>query len=396
MWSIIDSTLREGEQFINANFSLPQKKEIALMLDNFGVDYIELSNPASSEQSRIDCTAIANLGLGCKTLTHTRCNLEDVRLAIDTGVDGVDLLFGTSKYLRDYAHGKSIDYIIAKAKEVISMAKNAGCEVRFSCEDSFRSDAEDLVRVYRAVDRVGVDRIGIADTVGIAHPQQVSELVSSLRTVVDCDIEVHFHNDTGCAVANAHSAVQAGATHVDTCVLGIGERNGITPLGGFISRMYADDPEAVKMKYNLPMIPHMDHYVANAVDVQVPFNNYLSGYSAFSHKAGMHLKAMLQNSSTYEALNPDDFGVSRVVNVAHRLTGWNAVKSRAEQLGLSLPDQTIREATKSIKAAADVRHITLDEVDLILRDFDTRQMNKRTDEGRLHGSKSDLPTATEC
>mmetsp|Transcript_32037 Transcript_32037/g.124756 ORF Transcript_32037/g.124756 Transcript_32037/m.124756 type:complete len:180 (-) Transcript_32037:574-1113(-) len=114
MWSIIDSTLREGEQFINANFSLQQKKEIALMLDDFGVDYIELSNPASSEQSRIDCTTIANLGLGCKTLTHTRCNLEDVRLAIDTGVDGVDLLFGTSKYLRAYSHGKSIDYIIGK------------------------------------------------------------------------------------------------------------------------------------------------------------------------------------------------------------------------------------------------------------------------------------------
>ena len=80
-------------------------------------------------------------------------------------------------------------------------------------------------------------RVGIADTVGCATPRQVYDLVRTLRGVVSCDIETHFHNDTGCAIANAYCALEAGATHVDTSVIGIGERNGITPLGGLMARM---------------------------------------------------------------------------------------------------------------------------------------------------------------
>lgn len=368
-FAIIESTLREGEQFANAFFTPEQKVEIARLLDAFGVEYLELTSPAASPQSRADCERIARLGLKAKILTHVRCHLEDAKLAVDTGVDGIDVVFGTSSYLRQFSHGKDIPYIIDSAVEVIEYVKGQGLEVRFSSEDSFRSDLVDLLTIYRAVDQIGVNRVGIADTVGLADPRRVYDLVRTLRSVVHCDIEFHGHNDTGCAIANAFCALEAGATHVDTSVLGIGERNGITPLGGLVARMYAHNPVAIRSKYNLPLLREVENYVAGLVSVDVPFNNYITGYTAFTHKAGIHAKAILNNPSTYEILDPADFGLTRYIHVAHRLTGWNAIKQRAEQLQLNLTDDEIKSITAQIKALADQKHLSLDDVDVLLRSY---------------------------
>lgn len=192
----------------------------AKALDAFGVDYIELTSPAASQQSYDDCKTICSLGLKAKILTHVRCDMRDAKLAVETGVDGLDIVIGTSKYLREHSHGKDMDFIVRTALEVIEFVKSKGLEVRFSSEDSFRSDLVDLLTLYSAVDKVGVNRVGIADTVGCASPRQVYDLIRTLRGVVSCDIETHFHNDTGCAIANAFCALEAGATHVDTSVLG--------------------------------------------------------------------------------------------------------------------------------------------------------------------------------
>jgi homocitrate synthase len=126
-------------------------------------------------------------------------------------------------------------YITKTAIEVINFVKSKGIEIRFSSEDSFRSDLVDLLSIYQTVDKIGVNRVGIADTVGCANPRQVYDLVRTLRGVVGCDIEIHLHNDTGCgkyacrfqcvsitemqfiAIANAYTALEAGATHIDTC-----------------------------------------------------------------------------------------------------------------------------------------------------------------------------------
>lgn len=117
--------------------------------------------------------------------------MDDARLAVETGVDGVDVVIGTSSYLREHSHGKDMTYIINTAIEVIQFVKSKGLEIRFSSEDSFRSDLVDLLSVYSAVDKVGVHRVGIADTVGCASPRQVYDLVRTLRGVVSCDIETH-------------------------------------------------------------------------------------------------------------------------------------------------------------------------------------------------------------
>ncbi|KAK4703496.1 homocitrate synthase, partial [Phenoliferia sp. Uapishka_3] len=366
-WKIIESTLREGEQFANAFFDTETKCKIAQALSDFGVEYIELTSPAASEQSRQDCITICNMGLKSKILTHIRCHMDDARIAVETGVDGVDIVIGTSSFLRKYSHGKDITYIIKSAIEVIEFVKSKGIEVRFSSEDSFRSDLVDLLSIYRAVDKIGVNRVGIADTVGCANPRQVYDLVRTLRGVVSCDIECHFHDDSGCAVANAFCALEAGATHIDTSVLGIGERNGITTLGGLIARMYVVDPEYVKSKYNLPMLRELENLVAEAVQISVPFNNPITGFCAFTHKAGIHAKAILANPSTYEILKPEDFGMSRYIDIGSRLTGWNAVKSRVEQLELVLSDDQVKDVTQKIKELADVRTQSMDDVDTVLR-----------------------------
>lgn len=364
-FSIIESTLREGEQFVNAFFTTPQKIRIAQMLDLFGVEYLELTSPAASPQSREDCATIARLGLKAKILTHTRCHMDDAKLAVDTGVDGVDVVIGTSSYLREFSHGMSIERIMEQAQTVVSWIKSQGVEVRFSTEDSLRSDPEDIFEVYAAVDKLGVNRVGVADTVGVGTPLQIYRLVKALREHVSCDIEFHGHNDSGCAIANAYAALEGGATHIDTSVLGIGERNGITSLGGLIARMYATDPASVK-KYKLNLLHDIDHIVAELVNVDVPFNNFITGYSAFTHKAGIHAKAVLNNPSTYEILKPEDFGLTRYIHVGSRLTGWNSVKNRAEQLGLALTDRELKGITAEIKARSDSGTLTLDDVDTLL------------------------------
>ena len=130
-----------------------------------------------------------------------------------------------------------MQYITKTAIEVIEFVKSKGIEIRFSSEDSFRSDLVDLLSIYQTVDKIGVNRVGVADTVGCANPRQVYDLVRTLRGVVSCDIEIHLHNDTGMgknssfsvtrmhtclantlsAIANAYAALEAGATHIDTC-----------------------------------------------------------------------------------------------------------------------------------------------------------------------------------
>ncbi|KAI1113767.1 HMGL-like-domain-containing protein [Nemania sp. NC0429] len=273
-FSIIDSTLREGEQMATANFNTAQKLMIAQALDDFGVDYIELTSPAASPQSRADCEAICKLGLKAKILCHIRCNMDDARIAVSTGVDGINMCIGTSPQLMAHSHGKDLKYIAAKAKEVVEYVRSEGIEIRFSGEDSFRSDFSEILKLYSLVDSLGADRVGIADTVGGATPMEVFDKIEALRKVVSCDIETHFHNDTGCAIANAFMAVEAGATHIDTTVLGIGERNGITPLGGLIACLLPRYPESILNRYKLEKLGALEELVAGIVSVEIPFNRF--------------------------------------------------------------------------------------------------------------------------
>jgi homocitrate synthase len=186
--------------------------------------------------------------------------------------------------------------------------------------------------------------------------------------MVSCGIEFHGHNDTGCAIANAFCALQAGATHIDVTVLGIGERNGITPLGGFLARLASLDQNLVN-RYNLKMLPELDHMIADMVGIQIPFNNYITGATAFTHKAGMHTKAVLADPGSYEVLDPSLFGRSRTVATVHRLTGWHAISERARELGIILSESQARAAAARIKAMADERVLEPGDLDDLLFEY---------------------------
>ncbi len=369
-FSIIESTLREGEQFSTATFTTAQKLEMAGLLDDFGIEMIEMTSPCASPQSEADIRAVVGLGLKTRILTHVRCNRDDVQRALDTGVHGVDIVIGTSPQLMQHSHGKSIAQIVDLAADVLTFTREQapGLILRFSTEDTFRSRESDLLRVYLTVADMGlVNRLGVADTVGVAMPQQVYAMVQQLVRLTGLDVEFHGHNDSGCAIANACAALEGGATHIDTTILGIGERNGITSLGGLIARLYTLN-RAYVAKYNLTLLNRIDRLVADICGLDIPFNNYITGASAFIHKAGIHAKAVLADPSTYEILRPEDFGLEREVAIGHRLTGWNAVRQRAIKLGLSLDDATVRAVTQDVKRRADVQPLSLPEVDQLLRD----------------------------
>ncbi|KAI8160337.1 ABC transporter atnG [Colletotrichum sp. SAR 10_70] len=320
----------------------------AKKLDEFGVDYIELTTPVASPQSRKDCELICGLDLkvrpSAKILAHVRCHMDDVRAAVECGVDGVNIMMGTSALLREHSHGKDVAQIIKAAIEVIEYVKSQSLEVRFSTEDSFRSNLVDILSVYKTVDKIGVNRVGVADTIGCANPRQVYDLIQTLRGVV-C------------------------ATHIDVTVLGIGERNGITPLGGFMARMIVQNREYVTSKYKLYMIKELEDMVAEAVQINTPFNNPITGFCAFTHKSGYHAKGVLSHPSNYEIINPADFGMTRYVHFESRLTGWHAVKTRVSQLSLDMPDDQVRIVTEKIKTLADIRPLAIEDVDSIIRSF---------------------------
>jgi homocitrate synthase len=184
---------------------------------------------------------------------------------------------------------------------------------------------------------------------------------------VRCDIEFHGHNDGGCAIANADAALHGGATHIDTTVLGIGERNGIAALSGLIARLYLTDP-ALVAHYHLPLLPDLDAMVARLVGVEIPFNACITGATAFTHKAGMHTNAVLQEPRAYEALDPAAFGRERAVLMGHHLTGRHALAHRAASLGLRLSDDALRATTDRVKALADTNPLTQVQVDALLHE----------------------------
>ena len=362
---IIDSTLREGEQFALAHFTAEQKLVIARALDDFGVDYMELTSPVASPQSDADLRRVAAIPRRFRLLTHVRCSPEDAQHAIDTGVDGVDVLFATSSRLRPLSHGRSIDEIIEVGSSVVGLIQSAGLEARFSSEDSFRSDPQDLIRIYRGIDSAGPARVGLADTVGVATPRQVFDLVSLVRRNVGCDIEFHAHNDTGCAVANAFAALEAGATHIDTTILGIGERNGIVPLSSMIARLLTVAPGLVE-RYRLEMLPELDAMLAAMLGVEVPFTAPVTAATAFHHKAGMHTNAVLRDPASYESLDPARFGRSRTVLAGHRLVGRHAIRHRARALGVHLDETQLRTLTDEVKRRGDHGPIDESELDRIV------------------------------
>jgi homocitrate synthase len=355
--AILDTTLREGEQFMGAFFTQEQRLQIARLLDALGVTFLEVPSPVASPDTYEAIMALAEQNLRAHIVPHVRCVENDVLTALTMPIYGLNLFFGTSQELRSYSHGRRIDQIKSEAVPLIRHVRAQGRYVRFSAEDAFRSDLVDLLTVFDAVVEAGVERIGLPDTVGVATPRQVERIV---RLVADrypgVGIEFHGHNDTGCAIANTIAAFEGGADCVDVTIMGIGERNGIASLSGIIAQLYIHYPELLA-HYDITQLPVIDQYVAKILNIEVPFNMPVTATNAFSHKAGVHTKAVLHNPRAYEVINPSDFGLMRRVEVGSH---------RAVTLGLQLTNDEILQLTQAIKECAEQGALNDDEVNAFM------------------------------
>ena len=367
--AILDSTLREGEQFTSAFFDLEQRLKIARLLDAVGVTFIEVPSPVVSSETQRTVHTLCELGLRARVVAHVRCVEADVQAALDTPVFGLNLFYGTSAELRAFSHGRGIDQMLGDAVPLIRLIRSAGRYVRFSAEDAFRSDLVDLLTVFDAVVDAGVQRIGLPDTVGIATPRQVEQLVRlCAERYPQVGIEFHGHNDTGCAIANTVAALEGGADCLDVTVMGIGERNGIASLSGLIAQLYIHYPELLEA-YDLTQLVQLDRFVSECLNLPIPFNMPITAPGAFTHKAGVHIKAVLRNPRSYEVLIPTDFGLMRSIDVGSRFTGRNAVGHRAETLGLSLSNDEVSHLTQALKEHAENGSLSQEEVDAFIHSW---------------------------
>lgn len=283
---VVESTLREGQQFARANFTLEQECRIMKMLTILGVERIEVGNPMGV-QTRSHITGLVQVEDRPPLLAHVRSRVSDIQAAIDIGVDGVNILCVVDRE-RLEKMGLTLEEHITQMRQGVLLAKERGLETRVSVEHYFNDGHHNpAMRVYREADGLGVNRIGVADTISVARPRVVAERIAAIRREVKADIEVHFHNGEGHATSNAEQALVSGANWVDTTVLGIGERTGITPLSTFLTNLYALDPD-ITGRYQLELLTPLDRLVAGILDMEVPFN-LPTAENAFNHKAGIHI-----------------------------------------------------------------------------------------------------------
>lgn len=316
---IIDSTLREGLQYRFARFSYTQQIKILQILIRVGVDRIEVGNPYTQNVRKV-LIRLTQVKKRPALLAHVRNRIEDIKAAIGSGANGVNIFCTIDKERLSKMH-VTFEHYLTDLRESILYAKQYNLEIRVSVENFFRSDFRQIMRIYQFADRLGINRIGIADTLGVAMSWEVEEAVKIVKHLVQAEIEVHFHNDLGQAHSNAIIALRNGAAWVDTTLLGIGERSGITALSTFLAGLFIVDPSVAK-RYQVGCITQAENEIAHMMGREVPFNLLTNKENGFAHKAGVHLDALIHfGPQKYEPLSPSVIGNSRQLIYGTSISG---------------------------------------------------------------------------
>jgi 2-isopropylmalate synthase len=358
--SVLDTTLRDGEQAPGIAFSGDEKVAIAEGLADMRTDIIEAGFPASSHEERDAVSRVARaVAERCPSSTVTalsRCTAGDIATtaeALRPAARGrLHLVLSTSAVHRRIMHpGVADAELLALVKESVQHAASLIDDVQFSAQDASRSDPEFLIEVAGAARDAGATVFNVCDTVGYAIPSEFGALVGSLVAAVpELTYSVHCHNDLGLAVANSIAGLLAGARQVEVAINGIGERAGNSAHEETVMLLKTRGPSLGLTTSVQPIhLARLSALVASATGYPVAPNKAVVGANAFRHESGMHQHGVMVNRTAYEVMSAEDVGQVGGQIVLGKHSGRHALRAALASLHLEVDDAQMSSILRELK-----------------------------------------------
>src|SRR5574344_317205 len=344
---IFDTTLRDGEQVPGCQLNTVEKIQVAKQLEQLGVDVIEAGFPISSPGDFNSVIEISKAVTWPTICALTRAVEKDIDVAaeslqyakhkrIHTGI-------GTSDSHIKYKFHSNREEIIERAVAAVKYAKKYVEDVEFYAEDAGRTDNEYLARVVEAVIKAGATVVNIPDTTGYCLPADYGDKIKYLMEHVDgidkATISTHCHNDLGMATANTFSGVLNGARQVEVTINGIGERAGNTSLEEIAMILKCHKYLGIDTNINTTKIYPTSRMVSSLMNMRVQANKAIVGRNAFAPSSAIHQDGVLNNTTTYEIMNPTNVGLDDNSIVLTARSGRAALKYRLNVLGVKVEDE---------------------------------------------------------
>ena len=341
-----DTTLRDGTQGENVSFSVDDKLIIAEKLDEFGIDYIEGGWPGSNPKDKEFFARAKALRLkhsrlvafGATRMAKFAVNQDPSVLALVEAETPTVSVFGKTWELHVLrALGIGLDENLTLIGETVAFLRSHGREVIYDAEhffDGYRANPGYALDTLAAAEAAGASVLCLCDTNGGTPTELLAEIVATVRQRFGGTIGIHPHNDSDLAVANALAAVQAGATHVQGCVNGYGERCGNVNLASVIANLELKHGHTTIGRERLSRLTSLCTFIAEKANLPLRNDQPFVGKSAFAHKGGVHVAAVLKDSSTYEHIVPELVGNRQRVLVSD-LAGRGNITYKLDQQGLA-------------------------------------------------------------
>jgi len=341
-----DTTLRDGTQGENVSFTVDDKLIVAQKLDEAGIDYIEGGWPGSNPKDKEFFLRARDLKLEHARLTafgSTRLARNPVEqdrnvLALVEAGTPVVSVFGKTWDLHvTRALGITGEENLRLISDTVRYLKDHGKEVVYDAEhffDGYRANAAYALETLDAARSAGADVLCLCDTNGGTLTGRLAEIVKEVCRRFDCTVGIHTHNDSGVAVANTLAAVEAGATHVQGCLNGYGERCGNASLATVIANLELKMGRTTVGAEKLAALTSVCRFIAELANLPLPNDQAFVGKSAFAHKGGIHVAAVLKDSATYEHIRPEQVGNRQRVLVSD-LSGRGNILYKLEQQGMA-------------------------------------------------------------
>ncbi|MGH9120965.1 MAG: citramalate synthase [Acidimicrobiales bacterium] len=359
---IYDTTLRDGSQQEGLSLTVDDKLRVAEQLDHLGVAYIEGGwpgdNPKDEEFFRraaageLQLTTAALVAFGSTRKARGRADSDPVLnhlLAAQTST--VCLVAKAAQWHVTETLRTTLDEAVEMVHDSVSFLVGQGKRVFLDAEhffDGYRENPGFSLDVLAAAEAGGAEVLVLCDTNGGSLPYEAERVVAEVRQRVGVKMGCHFHNDSGCAVANSLVAVRQGVTQVQGCINGYGERTGNADLCAAVPDLTLKMGVATIAPARMRLLAPVAHHIAELVNVVPNPHQPFVGTSAFAHKAGLHASAIARQASAYEHVDPDSVG-SGTRYVVSEMAGRSSVALKAEQLGLTLDDSALGEVVTRLK-----------------------------------------------